>query len=147
MDHRGLSEIVAAILLVFIVSVAGAMVYYSFSYKYSLIHEEVSRERMEVEDALLESESLTILYALLNVSESPSSPPLYVAVGTGLKPPIIGAIYVNGTMIYEGEIRLPSNSIAALRIPTTVNATRGDLVEVVLAGISGVRYHATGYAG
>ncbi|MDK2384319.1 MAG: hypothetical protein QI199_05880, partial [Candidatus Korarchaeota archaeon] len=59
----------------------------------------------------------------------------------------IGAVYVNGTMVYEGAVEPPRNTVLVLRIPTGINATRGDLLEVEVAGTSGVTYRATGYAG
>ena len=145
--RRSLSELVAAILLVFIVVVAGSIVYYAFSYKYSQIHKELARGRADIEESLLESESLSILYVILNVSENREAPPLYIVLGTGLKPPRIGAVYVNGSMVYDGALSLPSTSTVVLKIPTMLNATQGDLVDVEIASVNGVKYSATGYAG
>jgi flagellin-like protein len=142
--RRGLSELVAAILLVFIVVTAGTIVYYAFTYRYSSLYKSMAREKAGVEETLLEADSLTILYAV--IEQGPAGrPTLRLALGTGLKPPVIGAIYVNGSMAYNGELRLPCSSLTVLELPVNVEAGKGDIILIELASTSGVVYRASGY--
>jgi len=145
--RRTVSELVAAILLVFIVAAAGSIVYYAFTYKYSQMRAGMRYEERSLEDTVLESESLTIVYALLNASESPTSPPLYLVLGTGLKPPVIGAIYINGSMVYNGTLKLPPTSTILLKIPTHLKVSGRGIADITVASVSGVKYHASGYVG
>ena len=143
---RAVSEIVAALMLILIVTSAGVLIAYHVTNRISTSASQLDVDMDALERRMRDEESLAILYAYYNTSDST----LHIYVSTGAYPVTVSAIYVEGRLVWNNTITINPYSVTDIpgpgknSIPLSLGS--GDTFEVKVSTINGVVKAAQGYA-